>query len=85
MGFFDFNNLIIALGITVFVSVVAGGIPNGGYIGEMLMISAYNLPQEVIPAVIIIGTLVDPLATILNSTWRYCSSNGRYRLVGREI
>ena len=67
-NFFDPVNLLIALGITVFVSIVAGGIPNGGYIGEMLMISAYQLPQEAIPAVLIIGTLVDPLATVLNST-----------------
>ncbi len=66
--FFDPVNLLLALGITVFVSIVAGGIPNGGYIGEMLMISVYNLPQEAIPAVMILGTLVDPLATILNST-----------------
>ncbi|MBB4806061.1 Na+/H+-dicarboxylate symporter [Chryseobacterium defluvii] len=65
--FFDLSNLLLALGITVFVSIVAGGIPNGGYIGEMLMISVYKLPQEAVPAVIIIGTLVDPLATVLNA------------------
>lgn len=65
--FFEPSNLLLALGITVFVSIVAGGIPNGGYIGEMLMISVYSLPQEAIPAVIIIGTLVDPLATVLNA------------------
>ncbi|WP_307450371.1 MULTISPECIES: dicarboxylate/amino acid:cation symporter [Chryseobacterium] len=65
--FFEPTNLLLALGITVFVSIVAGGIPNGGYIGEMLMISVYKLPQEAVPAVIIIGTLVDPLATVLNA------------------
>jgi Na+/H+-dicarboxylate symporter len=58
--FFDPMNLLLALGITIFVSIVAGGIPNGGYIGEMLMISVYQLPQEAVPAVMIIGTLVDP-------------------------
>ncbi|MBA5245756.1 dicarboxylate/amino acid:cation symporter [Marnyiella aurantia] len=66
--FFDPMNLMLALGITVFVSIVAGGIPNGGYVGEMLMISVYQLPVEAIPAVMILGTLVDPLATLLNST-----------------
>lgn len=66
--FFDPMNLLLSLGITIFVSIVAGGIPNGGYIGEMLMISVYQLPVEAIPAVMIIGTLVDPLATVLNST-----------------
>ncbi|WP_257666438.1 dicarboxylate/amino acid:cation symporter [Parapedobacter tibetensis] len=66
--FFDPMTLIMALGITVLVSIVAGGIPNGGYIGEMLMISVYGLPTEAIPAVMIIGTLVDPMATLLNAT-----------------
>jgi len=66
--FFEPTTLITALGITVLVSSVAGGIPNGGYIGEMLMISVYGLPTEAIPAVMIIGTLVDPMATLLNAT-----------------
>lgn len=67
-NFFEWNTLITAIGITVLVTIVAGGIPNGGYMGEMLMISVYGLPTEAIPAVMIIGTLVDPLATILNAT-----------------
>jgi len=66
--FMEPHTLIVAVGLTILVSVVAGGIPNGGYIGEMLMISAYHLPVEAIPAVMIIGTLVDPLATLLNAT-----------------
>lgn len=67
-NFFEWETLIIAIGITLLVSIVAGGIPNGGYIGEMLMISIYGLPDYAVPAVLIIGTLVDPLATILNAT-----------------
>lgn len=66
--FMEPYTLLLAVGLTVLVSVVAGGIPNGGYIGEMLMISAYHLPIEAIPAVMIIGTLVDPMATLLNAT-----------------
>ena len=66
--FFEPATMITAVGITVLVSIVAGGIPNGGYIGEMLMISVYGLPKEAIPAVMIIGTLVDPMATMLNAT-----------------
>jgi len=77
--FFDPMTLLTAIGITVLVSVVAGGIPNGGYIGEMLMISVYGLPTEAIPAVMIIGTLVDPMATLLNAT----GDNVAAMLVGR--
>ena len=32
------------------------------------MISAYQLPPEALPPAMIIGTLVDPMATLLNAT-----------------
>ncbi|MBD1384294.1 dicarboxylate/amino acid:cation symporter [Mucilaginibacter rigui] len=60
--------IILALGMTVLVSIVEGGIPNGGYIGELLFISAYGFPPEALPPAIIIGTLIDPVATLLNAT-----------------
>lgn len=66
--FMGFGTILFALGISVIISMVEGGIPNGGYIGEMLVISVYGFPPEVLPAVMIIGTLVDPLATLLNVT-----------------
>ena len=84
-NFFDPHTLLIAIGLTIFVSMVEGGIPNGGYIGEMLMISAYNLPQEAIPAVMIIGTLVDPLATILNATGNTVAAMVTTRLIGEKF
>lgn len=62
------DTVLLALGVTVIVSIVEGGIPNGGYIGELLVMSVYGFPIEALPAVMVIGTLVDPLATILNST-----------------
>ena len=67
-NFFEPTTMITAVGITVLVSMVAGGIPNGGFIGEMLMISIYGIPNEAVPAIMIIGALVDPLATVLNAT-----------------
>lgn len=67
-NFFEPSTLIIAVAITLLVSMVAGGIPNGGFIGEMLMISIYGIPNEAVPAIMIIGALVDPLATVLNAT-----------------
>jgi Na+/H+-dicarboxylate symporter len=66
--FTDPYNLLVALGITVIVSVVEGGIPNGGYIGEILAITVYGFPMEqALPAAMIVGTLVDPMATLLNA------------------
>lgn len=62
------DTIAIALAMTVLVSLVEGGIPNGGYIGELLFISAYGFPPEALPPAMIIGTLVDPMATLLNAT-----------------
>lgn len=60
--------IFLALGMTILVSIVEGGIPNGGYVGELLFISAYGFPPEALPPAMIIGTLVDPMATLLNAT-----------------
>src|SRR3954462_3007989 len=60
--------LLIALLVTVVVSMVEGGIPSGGYLGELLVLSIYNFPAEAFPIVIILGTLVDPVATVMNVT-----------------
>ena len=66
--FTDPTTLLMAIGITVVVSVVEGGIPNGGYIGEILAITIYGFPMEqALPIAMILGTLVDPMATLLNA------------------
>lgn len=69
------STLLLAVGITIIVSVVEGGIPNGGYIGEVLSITIYGFPMEqALPAAMIIGTLVDPMATLLNANGDLVSS-----------
>jgi len=60
--------IVLAVGMTILVSIVEGGIPNGGYVGELLFISAYGFPPEALPPAMIIGTLVDPVATLLNAS-----------------
>lgn len=84
-NFYTWETIILALAITLAVSVVAGGIPNGGYVGEMLMISIYGLPDYAIPAVLIIGTLVDPLATVLNATGDTVAAMLTARFSGRKL
>ncbi|WP_456312944.1 dicarboxylate/amino acid:cation symporter [Pseudomonas shirazensis] len=73
--FTDPLTILLALGITVIVSIVEGGIPNGGYIGEILAITVYGLPMEqALPVAMILGTLVDPIATLLNANGDVISS-----------
>lgn len=62
------DTLLLAILIAVLVSIIEGGIPNGGYVGQLLIVSAYHLPTEVLPVIMIIGTLLDPIATLLNAT-----------------
>lgn len=69
------STILLALGITIIVSIVEGGIPNGGYIGEVLAITVYGLPMEqALPVAMILGTLVDPIATLLNANGDVISS-----------
>ena len=67
--------LVAIMGITVLVSIVEGGIPNGGYIGEVFAITAFGFPMEqALPVAMVIGTLVDPIATLLNANGDLVSS-----------
>lgn len=69
------QTLLAILGITIIVSIVEGGIPNGGYIGEVFAITAFGFPMEqALPVAMIIGTLVDPIATLLNANGDLVSS-----------
>lgn len=78
--------LLAIMGITVIVSVVEGGIPNGGYIGEVFAITAFGFPMEqALPVAMVIGTLVDPIATLLNANGDLVSSMMVTRIVeGKE-
>jgi Na+/H+-dicarboxylate symporter len=67
----DITTLSSALGIiaiSFLVGAVMGAIPGGGMIGEMLIISIYGFPPEVLPIIAVISTIIDAPATLLNST-----------------
>lgn len=66
--FLVLDTILIAIGISIIASIAEGGIPNGGYIGEVLVISIYGLPMEAMPVAMILSTLIDPIATLLNVT-----------------
>lgn len=64
--FIGIDNYLIALLISVLSAVVMSGIPGGGLIGEMLIVSLYGFPMEAFPIIATIGWLIDPPATCLN-------------------
>ncbi len=57
-----------AVGVSFLVGAVMGGIPGGGMIGEMLILSVYGFPPEALPVIAVISTIIDAPATFLNST-----------------
>lgn len=67
----EFNGIwtfLTAIGIALLVGTVMGGVPGGGFIGEMLIVTMYGLPLSALPILALIGTLIDPPATMVNAS-----------------
>ena len=79
--FTGIDTYLIALLIAVLSAVVMSGIPGGGLIGEMLIVTLYGFPLEAFPIIATIGWLIDPPATCLNVVGDLSSSMIVTRLV----
>ena len=62
------RNILMSILIAVVVSVIMGGIPGGGYVAEIFIVSAFGFPTVAIPIMILIGTITDAPATAVNVT-----------------
>jgi Na+/H+-dicarboxylate symporter len=82
MEFSGAETILTAIGIALLVGVVVSGIPGGGTIGELLIISLYGFPLEAFPIITMIGTLVDAPATMLNATGDNVASMIVARMLG---
>ena len=82
MNFFGLETIATAIGIALLVGVVVSGIPGGGTIGELLIISIYGFPMEAFPIITMIGTLVDAPATMLNAIGDNIASMMVARILG---
>lgn len=67
MPFSGFETLALAVGISLLSGVVMSGIPGGGFTGEILIVTLYGFPPEALAIISMIGQLVDPPATAVNS------------------
>ncbi|RAL26241.1 dicarboxylate/amino acid:cation symporter [Thermoflavimicrobium daqui] len=68
MPFTGFDTYLTAILIAILSGVVMSGVPGGGFIGELLIVTMYGFPPEALPVLAILGTIVDPPATMVNST-----------------
>ena len=57
-----------AIGVSLLCGVVMSGIPGGGFLGEVLIVTLYNFGPEALPVISMLGTLVDPPATMVNAS-----------------
>ena len=64
--FTGLETYLIAILISVLSGVVMSGIPGGGLIGEMLVVSLYGFPAGAFAIIATIGILIDAPATCLN-------------------
>jgi len=76
------DTILTALGIALLTGVVVSGIPGGGTIGELLILSLYGFPPEAFPLITMIGTLVDAPATMVNAVGDNVSSMMVARVLG---
>lgn len=67
----DTNNietLLLILGVGLLIGAVVGAVPGGGAIGEMLILSIFGFPAESLAIMLVIATIIDAPATLLNSS-----------------
>lgn len=62
------SSLFPILGAGLLIGAVVGAVPGGGAIGEMLILSIFGFPQEALAIMLVIATIIDAPATLLNSS-----------------
>lgn len=72
--FFTPGNILIGIAVALLAGMVMAGIPSGGFIGELMIITLYGFPPAALPIIQIIGTVIDPPATTINAVGDQASS-----------
>lgn len=75
------TSILTILAVSFLVGAVMGAIPGGGMIGEMLILSVFGFPPEVLPIIAVISTVIDAPATLLNSAGNTVSAMMVSRIV----
>lgn len=62
------SNIFMIIGVALLVGAVMGAIPSGGMTGELLICAIFGFSPELAGTLMIISTIIDIPATLLNST-----------------
>ena len=68
VGFADPQTFAMAIGMSVIGGMAMGAIPGGGYVAETLIITAFGFPTMGFPVIVMLGTILDPLETMVSVT-----------------
>ncbi|MDE2221926.1 MAG: dicarboxylate/amino acid:cation symporter [Candidatus Omnitrophica bacterium] len=74
--------MVTAVGVALLSGTVMSGIPGGGFLGELMIVTLYGFPVVAMPIISMIGTLVDPPATMVNAIGDNVSSMLVARILG---
>ncbi|MGL4107648.1 dicarboxylate/amino acid:cation symporter [Clostridium sp. LP20] len=64
----SFSSLVTILFVGLLIGAVVGAVPGGGAIGEMLILSIFGFPPEALAIMLVIATIIDAPATLINSS-----------------
>ena len=76
MEFTGIGTWALAIAVAVFSGVAMSGVPGGGFIGELIICSLFfpNDMAVAYPILVVIGTIIDPPATMINAAGDYVVS-----------
>ncbi len=72
----------VAIGVSILSGTVMSGIPGGGFLGELLIVTLYGFGPEALPVISMLGVFVDPPATMVNSAGDTVAAMLTARLTG---
>lgn len=63
---FTTETFFLAMLIAVLSAIIVGGVPGGAFLGEIFIVTTLGLPMEAIPLLVVLGTITDAPATLIN-------------------
>lgn len=63
---FTAEAFMLTMVIAVLSAIIVGGVPGGAFLGEIFIVTTLGLPMETIPMLVVLGTITDAPATLIN-------------------
>ncbi|EKT63538.1 dicarboxylate/amino acid:cation symporter [Providencia burhodogranariea] len=63
---FTTETFFLTMLISVLSAIIVGGVPGGAFLGEIFIVTTLGLPMEAIPILVVLGTITDAPATLIN-------------------